>query len=315
MVLRLPDDWVWDSWLADDGEVFHLFFLKARRALGDPDLRHGAATVGHAVSTDLRQWELRPDALVPASATAWDDRAIWTGSVAEGDDGVWRLYYTALSTVDGDVNGQRLGLAESDDLQTWHRVGALPLLEADPRWYRTVGPGHRTSETWRDPFVFRDPGGDGWHMLITARAADGPPLGDAVLGHARSHDMRTWETGPPLTEPAGFGHYEVPQVEVVDGQPVLVFSCLAHDMIAARRPAQPDVGTWSVLGETVLGPWDMATARPFDEPSLYAARLVRSRDDGWVVLGFRDLDGGVFQGEIVDPIPVGLDDGALRHRR
>ena len=28
------------------------------------------------------------------------------------------------------------------------------------------------SETWRDPFVFRDPDGDGWHMLVTARLRD-----------------------------------------------------------------------------------------------------------------------------------------------
>ena len=34
-MLRLADDWVWDSWIADDGERYHLFFLKAPRALGD----------------------------------------------------------------------------------------------------------------------------------------------------------------------------------------------------------------------------------------------------------------------------------------
>jgi len=26
-MLWLPDDWVWDSWIADDGERYHLFFL------------------------------------------------------------------------------------------------------------------------------------------------------------------------------------------------------------------------------------------------------------------------------------------------
>ena len=39
---RRADDWIWDSWIADDGERYHLFFLKAPRALGDPDLRHEA---------------------------------------------------------------------------------------------------------------------------------------------------------------------------------------------------------------------------------------------------------------------------------
>src|SRR4051812_23371389 len=36
VVLRLDDQWVWDSWVADDGELYHLFFLQAPRALGDP---------------------------------------------------------------------------------------------------------------------------------------------------------------------------------------------------------------------------------------------------------------------------------------
>jgi beta-fructofuranosidase len=28
-VLRLDEAWIWDSWIDDDGELFHLFFLKA----------------------------------------------------------------------------------------------------------------------------------------------------------------------------------------------------------------------------------------------------------------------------------------------
>ncbi len=33
LVLALRDDWVCDSWVADDGENYHLFFLTAPRAL------------------------------------------------------------------------------------------------------------------------------------------------------------------------------------------------------------------------------------------------------------------------------------------
>ena len=95
-MLRLADDWVWDSWTADDGERFHLFFLKAPRALGDLTRRHTHASVGHATSTDLTHWTLQPDALA-ASAGGWDDLAIWTGSIVRGDDGVWRLFYSGLS--------------------------------------------------------------------------------------------------------------------------------------------------------------------------------------------------------------------------
>ena len=32
-VLRLDDYWIWDSWIADDGDLYHLFFLQAPRSL------------------------------------------------------------------------------------------------------------------------------------------------------------------------------------------------------------------------------------------------------------------------------------------
>jgi beta-fructofuranosidase len=131
-MLRLPDHWIWDSWLAtgDDGE-HHLFFLRASRALLNPERRHDHAAVGHAVSRDLRSWELMPDALVHADSPAWDDMTIWTGSVVRAPDGSWRMFYTGRSRSDGG-RVQRIGVAASSDLVTWERGGLL--LEADPRW-------------------------------------------------------------------------------------------------------------------------------------------------------------------------------------
>ena len=313
-MLRLTDDWVWDSWIADAGDRYHLFFLKAPRALQDPGLRHTAATIGHATSADLVDWELHDDALLPA-ARRWDDLALWTGSVARGDDGTWRLYYTALSSSPGHgVRDQRIGMAESGDLDTWLRVGDRPLVDPDPRWYRTLDEDAAASETWRDPFVFRDPDGDGWHMLITARAPDAERLRDGVLGHARSADMLTWELAPPLTEPAGFGQLEVPQVRCVDGQWLLVFTCHPQEQSAEQIARFGPFCTWYVLGESPTGPWRIADARPFeDEPKLFAAPLVRRRDGTWAFVGFRNQEPeGILSFELLDPIGVVLDGGRLR---
>jgi beta-fructofuranosidase len=83
-MLRLEDAWIWDSWIADDGERDHLFFLKAPRALADAGLRHTAATIGHASSLDLVDWDVHADALLP-DAERWDDLAPWTGSAVRGD--------------------------------------------------------------------------------------------------------------------------------------------------------------------------------------------------------------------------------------
>jgi beta-fructofuranosidase len=313
LVLALPDDWVWDSWIADDGELYHLFFLKAPRALGDPALRHTSARVGHATSADLVDWTVHDDALAPA-AERWDDLAIWTGSVARGS-GAWCLYYSALSTDCGlGTADQRIGIAQSDDLFSWRRVGDGPLIEPDSRWYRTSAAAPGRSCTWRDPFVFADPDGAGWHMLITARAKRVERLRSGVLAHARSADMRAWELQPPLSRPAGFGELEVAQVRVVEGRPLLVFTCQPERQADEQIARFGRFATWYVLGDCLTGPWDVRAAKPFEaEPTLSAAPLVARHGGGWAFLGFRSTEqSGPPSLEIVDPIEVTLRGGELQ---
>ncbi len=154
VALRLDGHWVWDFWFACDGDDVHVFYLQAPRSLGDPELRHVNATIGHAVSRDLRGWEVLPDALGAGAPGAFDDLATWTGSVLR-HDGVWRMYYSGIAHAeDGQV--QRIGSAVSADLVTWEREDLL--LEADPRWY--------DREHWRDPWVEWD--GERFDMLICA---------------------------------------------------------------------------------------------------------------------------------------------------
>ena len=299
-MLRLDETWVWDHWIADTGSAYHLFFLQAPRALGDQIERHWYATVGHAVSTDLRDWQLLPDALGPGPAGSWEDMAVWTGSVIE-HAGTWYWLYTGGRAVPGGVE-QRIGLATSTDLLTWSKHPQNPVIELDPRWYERV-----EYDAWRDPWITRDPEGDGFHALLTARANHGPLDARGVIGHAWSPDLVSWEVRPPLSEPGEFGHLEVPQVELVEGVPVLLFSVGFDRFPDARRARRPDQdhGSFIALGESRLGPWDLAGARQIPVPDLYAARIVRDRAGEWQVLGFRD--GSVrdeFVGEIIDPIPL-----------
>jgi beta-fructofuranosidase len=294
-MLRLPDHWVWDSWYArDDSGAWHAFFLRAPRALGDPDRRHHHASIGHAVSTDLRSWRLRPDALAAADGPAWDDLATWTGSTVRGPDGRWHLFYTGVSHAERGLV-QRIGLATSDDLTTWRRHGTDPLVEADPTWYETLAAAVWYEQAWRDPWVFPDPHGDGWHMLVTARANEGPAAGRGVVGHATSADLLDWTVHAPLSTPAGFGHLEVPQVAVVEGNPLLLF---------CTNVGTVDHRIWVVPGSGLTGPWDVASARPFPHPHLYAPRLLPDRDGHWSLIGFLDRVDGAFVGQLTDPIPV-----------
>ncbi len=314
-MLELGDQWVWDLWLVDTGDEFHMFFLKASRALQVEVRRHRRATIGHAVSTDLRNWTLLPDALVHADEPAFDSQATWTGSTIPGPDGTWHLFYTGIDRHEGGTV-QRIGVATSTDLITWAQPAA-PLVEADPRWYETAADRTWDGVAWRDPWVFADPGGDGWHMLITARANTGPVDERGVIGHARSPDLRDWTVRAPLTQPGqGFGQLEVPQVAVVDGRPVLVFSCLSAELSDAHR-ARPGVtastgGVWTVAADAITGPFDASAAVALSGHTRYSGRLIQDRDGRWVLMSFRyagpDTD---FVGLIGDPEPVGWTGNGL----
>lgn len=308
MVLRLPDRWVWDFWLADTGADYHLFFLQASRSLPIPEMRHRRATVGHAVSTDLRTWEILPDALHAGPAGSWDDVATWTGSVIEVD-GTWNMLYTGVSSVDGGLV-QRIGRAVSDDLVHWERDPGNPLIEADPRWYELLDRSMWHDQAWRDPWVFPDPDGNGYHALITARSNSGPPDGRGVIAHAVSPDLETWEVRPPLTAPSGFGQMEVPQVVAVDGGSILVFSTGVEHVADSRQQMHPPPadagrhGTYFVCGKGPLGPFEIADHTPLHPyTDLYAGKLVRTRDGGLALMGFVHDRDDSFIGEISDPIP------------
>jgi beta-fructofuranosidase len=316
--LRLPDKWVWDFWLAREGDRHHVFFLQAPRALGDPELRHWSASIGHAVSADLSTWTVLADAIRPGPAGAWDDLATWTGSVLE-HDGRWHMLYTGISTrEDGLV--QRIGLATSEDLATWTKHPANPVLESDARWYEQLDRTRWRDQSWRDPWLFA--GDDGLvHALITSRSPDGPADGAGVVAHARSANLVDWEVLPPLTAPGEFAQVEVPQLVRVGGRSLIFVSCHAEDHSRARRArlgADVGAGTHVFAAADVDGPYAalaIAVGPASPQPAqLYAAKLVELAPGEWRLMAFRGdplAHDAAFAGELTDPLPLAADALAL----
>ena len=280
-MLRLADHWLWDFWFARDGVDIHVFYLQAPRSLGDPDLRHVNATIGHAVSRDGRRWRVLPDALGPGPEGAFDDLATWTGSVVR-HAGRWHLLYTGISRADG-VDVQRIGLAASDDLLAWERRGLL--LEADPRWY--------DREHWRDPWVAWDAGRERFDMLICAKID-----GRGVVGHAHSPDLRDWTVGPPLSAPGGHFHLEVPQLELLEGAWRIVFSDDTKGSGIHYLSAPERLGPYPAESRDLL-----PDARRRHH---YAGRLLEHRGEWLLFAWLMDDEDGVFVGELGDPRPLRL---------
>jgi beta-fructofuranosidase len=324
MALHITDKWVWDFWLAQDGPDYHLFFLQADRSLQEESLRHWHVSVGHAVSQDLRAWTLLPDAIrpsgppAPGETEAFDSKTTWTGSVIP-HDGLWYMFYTGSRLSEKGLV-QHIGLATSDDLLTWTKHPANPLIEADPRWYELLDLDSWHDQAWRDPWVFQHPTTGQFHSYITGRAKDGPADARGVIAHARSDNLIDWEVLPPLDIPPGeFGHMEVPQLLQIAGRWYLIFSCPHTEFSNARR-ARPgaviESGTHYLVGDDPLGPFHYLDHKYMvgdAHGSLYSGKLVQNPAGAWVFLAFHNFTAdGAFVGDLADPMPVTVSpDGRL----
>ena len=305
MGFNRPDYWVWDFWLADDGKQFHLFYLHAPKSLGNPDLRHRNARIGHATSTDLRSWTDHGQALDAGVPGSFDGSATWTGSVVRRPDGLWYMFYTGSRFLapDGFANIETVGIATSADLFTWTKQPG-PVAVADPALYETLGTSSWPEEAWRDPWVFQNEVDGIWHMLITARGKDGTEPDRGVMGHLTSVDLDAWTVQPPLSATgSGFAHLEVFQLVRVDGQNHLVFCCDSAKLTGER--AGDIGGVWSLPVGEMPGPVDFRQARLLVDERLYAGRIVFDRAGRPHLLAFNNIRAdGAFVGGVSNPIPV-----------
>ncbi|NBD29892.1 MAG: levansucrase [Alphaproteobacteria bacterium] len=323
MVLALPDQWIWDSWYAHDGDRWHAWFLKADKSLINPELRHFNVSQGHAVSDDLVNWNHLGTCLAPSYGPAWDDFTTWTGSVVQDDDGLWHLFYTGSRKSEEGLY-QRVGHATASDMHSWERVGdglCLDLTGPNARHYEADhAKGFWHDRAMRDPWVMRDPSGEGWLMYFTARGADvAEPNAGGAIGFATSSDLYTWELQPTVFV-GGYGQLEVPQVFQAGGRWYCLFCTAAEHFSRAQAlgtPGGPVTGNHYLVAEDPRGPWSIAPG--FLDGSnpcrRYAARILEHEGRFWI-MGFADRGpDDHFIGHVMDPEPVEIDTaGILRVR-
>ena len=320
MSLRIDDKWLWDFWFAEDGEDIHIFYLQADKALGDPEKRHWNVSVGHAVSTDMINWTILPDALHPSKQWRGDDEPFdslttWTGCVIR-EAGRWVMFYTGTMRSEKGLK-QRIGRAESDDLVTWVKCADMSAFGADPAWYETLEDSEWYDQSWRDPWVFRCDKSHDWHMYLTAREKSGSSDGRGVVGHAVSKDLLHWQALPPVAAPGWYSEMEVPQVFHHKDRYYLIYSVpgrhIAKDHLG-EYGLSAKTGTYYMVSDQQTGPYRHLTAESWigdADHTLYAARVLQRGDDAAYVFAFHNLDqDGNFTGVISDPVAVETDEGA-----
>ncbi len=317
MMLELPDKWIWDSWYAKRDGLWHVFFLQAERALGDPELRHWNVSHGHATSTDLMSWTYHGTVFRPAETPAFDDFTVWTGSVLQGGDGLWHLFYTGTSHAEAGLV-QRIGHATSTDLETWERQGmALDRSGPNAELYEDHDPARWKDLSMRDPWVIRDPDGSGWLMYFTARSpAPEDPMAAGAIGLARSDDLRHWTLEPPVFVGA-FGEIEVPTVFEKDGRWYCLFCTGAGAWsagFAKSYPGAPVSGNHYLVANHPKGPWRLGEPPFLDgtpDCAHYAPRWVPFEGDDLLMRCRMNGPAG-FEGTLADPVELGTTpDGRL----
>lgn len=319
MVLRLSDKWLWDFWFAQAGLDTHVFYLQANKSLKDERLRHWNVSIGHAVSQNLHDWDILPDALAPSGAPAageteaFDSYSTWTGSIIEHDN-LWYMFYTGSQLSEKGLI-QRIGLATSSDLISWDKFSSQALIEADPQWYELLDLSAWHDQAWRDPWVFYDDETKQFHALITARSKSGAADARGVIAHAVSDNLLDWEVRPPLTSPGEFGHMEVPQLVQINEGYYLLFSCpqnkTGHDRIK-RLHGLEQTGTHYLYSESPFSSYHYLGDKFLVGDavgSLYSGKLIQDVDGNYQFLAFHNYTAqGDFLGYLSDPMPISIAD-------
>jgi beta-fructofuranosidase len=293
--------WIWDFWLIEHSGVWHCFHLQAPRSV-HPDDRHWHASIGHATSADLVEWERQRDALHAGEPGSPDETSTWTGSVAADPDGGWLMAYTGIVRPADGVATESVLFARSDDLLVWHKVDGARL-ESDPVRYERPGTT-AWHHGWRDPWIRH--AGDGWEMLLSARLASEDPWTAGAIVRATSPDGDRWTVDGPVPGTSGmFAQLEVPHVVEVEGRRFLIMCTNTDGSWPRHDPAGRHlVGTFAApfYSDGSVGAFEALDAA--ERPTRYAGRVIET-DDGPRYLAFVDGAGLDFKGGVTDAVRVG----------
>ena len=184
-----------------------------------------------------------------------------------------------------------------------------PVIELDPRWYEELDLDVWHDQSWRDPWVFKNPETGDFHAFITARANSGPSRERGVVAHAVSKDLHHWSILPPVTDPGPFEIMECPQLVEIENRFFLLFA-VPHRKLSS----DPYAGTYYMTSNNRLGPFTDPKPLFVDlQGSLFSGKILQDEQKNTDFIAWRQFSAQKeFIGDILAPVPITLDrDGNL----
>ena len=277
------DGWVGDTIpFAHDGK-FYIYYLHDERK-GNTQDEYGYRTSWNLLITEDGVNIKDCKVVLPVGEYDDADYACYTGSVIEGNDGNFHMFYTAQNNYNPKYHRdgkplQYVAHAISTDLINWEKLPELTF-GADERIYEPFD--------WRDPFVFYNEEEKCFDMLLAARLRGASEKNGGCVGLCRSYDLLHWEAKEPFYNPESYMTHECPDLFKLGNKWYLVYSTFSEKFVTHYR-----------MSDKLSGPWTSPIEDTFDARAFYAAKTAQAGDKrmvfAWVPTKRGESDFGQYE--------------------
>ena len=277
------DGWVGDTIpFAHDGK-FYIYYLHDERK-GNTQDEYGYRTSWNLLITEDGVNVKDCKVVLPFGEYDDADYACYTGSVIEGNDGNFHMFYTAQNNYNPKYHRdgkplQYVAHAISTDLINWEKLPELTF-GADERIYEPFD--------WRDPFVFYNEEEKCFDMLLAARLRGASEKNGGCVGLCRSYDLLHWEAKEPFYNPESYMTHECPDLFKLGNKWYLVYSTFSEKFVTHYR-----------MSDKLSGPWTSPIEDTFDARAFYAAKTAQVGDKriafAWVPTKRGESDFGQYE--------------------
>jgi len=301
-MLRHKNNFIGDTWYYVNEDTVHCYYLTCPTTIE----RHTAWDIGHAVSTDLINWSDHQIVLKKGKFGEWDDTCLATGSVIKHDGRFWMAY-----TAKWDKPDVAVGIAVSDDLYHWEKIGNRPMTQIDDRYYERTGSGSRPISHWRDPFLFSHEGYI--YHAVCASKNTGPIDSRGTVGLARTKNFLSWEVIPPPEIEEVAAELECPQLHVCGDKYLLVFSSsyelFSQEMQVKYGKSGLPHSAYAMWSNSIFGPYHFSYQKPLIPKHYpvkpYAIQVVNFKGNTYLMGTVWDFEHD--NDFVTNPIPVTCD--------